>query len=207
VSSELSPPSYKYAYKDRVLCATTQKEKVPWRFRSYASPWLYTDDCEIWEACRATSAAPTFFPPNKIGKHKAAFIDGGLQYNNPIQPLLEEASNIWPQRAIGCIVSIGTGALPSSDMKTSVKSLVESLKELVAETEKTAREFKHDFENRYGSEQKGYFRFNVQHGLEHVGIEEWKEFDRVEIATIDYLDDQKGSIQSCVAQLHDTHGM
>jgi hypothetical protein len=142
----------------------------------------------------------------KIGKHQTAYVDGGLHYNNPIIPLIDEASSIWRQRAKGCIVSIGTGELGSFDIKSNFVSLVGALKELATDTRDTARDFKQSIENQYGIEQKGYFRFNVQQGLGHVGIEEWKEFDRVEIATIDYLVDQRAVIQSCAAQLHDPHG-
>ena len=38
-------------------------------------------DCLISEAARATSAAITYFPPQKIGDR--LFADGGLEYNNP----------------------------------------------------------------------------------------------------------------------------
>ena len=37
--------------------------------------------CLVSEAARATSAAPTFFPIQKIGDRY--FIDGGMEYNNP----------------------------------------------------------------------------------------------------------------------------
>jgi len=37
---------------------------------------------KVWEAARATSAAPTYFPPMKVGKY--TFVDGGLQANNPL---------------------------------------------------------------------------------------------------------------------------
>jgi len=37
---------------------------------------------KLWEACRATSAAPSYFKPLTIGKVR--FLDGGLQANNPL---------------------------------------------------------------------------------------------------------------------------
>lgn len=37
---------------------------------------------KVWEAARATSAAPGYFQPMKIGKW--TFVDGGLLANNPI---------------------------------------------------------------------------------------------------------------------------
>jgi patatin-like phospholipase/acyl hydrolase len=37
---------------------------------------------KIWEAARATSAAPSYFLQQKVGGEK--FVDGGLSANNPI---------------------------------------------------------------------------------------------------------------------------
>ena len=42
-------------------------------------------ECLVTEAARATSAAPTFFPVQKIGKRY--FVDGGMEYNNPSQAI------------------------------------------------------------------------------------------------------------------------
>ena len=48
----------------------------------------------IWEACRATSAAATFFDPVSIGPYGEEFIDGATESNNPIERLLEEARRV-----------------------------------------------------------------------------------------------------------------
>jgi len=37
---------------------------------------------KVWEAARATSAAPAYFKPFAIGKYE--LIDGGLGANNPL---------------------------------------------------------------------------------------------------------------------------
>ena len=39
-------------------------------------------DIKIWEAARATSAAPTYFKPLKVGDYE--LLDGGLGANNPL---------------------------------------------------------------------------------------------------------------------------
>lgn len=41
--------------------------------------------CLVSEAARATSAAPTFFPVQRIGDRY--FVDGGMEYNNPSQAI------------------------------------------------------------------------------------------------------------------------
>lgn len=186
----------------RFVCVTSEKLGRPFRFRSYESSWDAVDDCPIWQACRATSAAPTFFPPIDIGWPPTTYIDGGLGYNNPIRALMEEASHLWPQeRNIGCIVSIGTGVIVSRDVGRKINSLFECLKDMATDTEKVAREFEEEMKFKYGVEQKVYFRFNVQHGLENIGLEEWKEMDRTKVATQDYLRSQWSQVGHCVSQL------
>jgi patatin-like phospholipase/acyl hydrolase len=39
-------------------------------------------DCLIWQAGRATSAAPVYFNSTKVGKYE--LVDGGLGANNPL---------------------------------------------------------------------------------------------------------------------------
>ena len=43
--------------------------------------------CCVSEAARATSAAPTYFPVQKIGNRY--FVDGGMEYNNPSEFIFE----------------------------------------------------------------------------------------------------------------------
>ena len=192
----------------RFVCVTTEKLGKPFRFRSYESPWDVVDDCPIWQACRATSAAPTFFPPIEIGRPPTAYVDGGLGYNNPIRGLMEESSHIWPSgRKVGCVVSIGTGVLMSRDIGRTIKPLFECLKDMATDTEKVGREFEEEMKYKYGIEQQVYFRFNVQHGLEHVGLEEWKEMDRTKVATQDYLRTQWSQVERCASQLFRPRGM
>jgi len=77
----------------------------PVLFRSYQSQETHT--CKIWEAARATSAAPTFFKRIEIGNKP--FINDDLRCNNPSKLVLEEAQMVFPTQQIGCLVSIGAG--------------------------------------------------------------------------------------------------
>jgi patatin-like phospholipase/acyl hydrolase len=57
------------------------------QLRSYPTPQdmpeEYTfPEMKIWEAARATSAAPAYFDQLRIGEDR--FIDGGMVYNNPV---------------------------------------------------------------------------------------------------------------------------
>ena len=63
------------------------------------------------EAARASSAAPTYFVPNKIPLLPGyAFIDGGVFANNPAMCAYAEAKAIYANEEEFLIVSLGTGA-------------------------------------------------------------------------------------------------
>ena len=136
-----------------------------------------------------------------IGNPPIEYIDGAFRHNNPIRALVDEAKQLWPDRKIGCIVSIGTGVIPVGDMGKTLKPLVEYLAREATNTQKVHQAFLQDIEHQYGHGQNVYFRFNVPRGLEKVGLEEWKELDRTKIVTEKYLDDVWGDIQNCVSQL------
>jgi hypothetical protein len=86
-------------------------EAPPTLFRSYQCEDHDASECTIWEAGRATSAAPTFFKPIQVGR--GVFIDGGLAHNNPGELALSEAQKIWKTANRFCLVSVGTGRLAS----------------------------------------------------------------------------------------------
>lgn len=72
------------------------------------------ENCSIVDACLATSAATTFFPPITI--NGVEYIDGGFGKNNPSEAALKELeSKNWLSpmenavEEVGCFVSIGTG--------------------------------------------------------------------------------------------------
>ena len=60
------------------------------------------------EACRATSAAPTYFEPEQYDG--SALIDGGIGVNNPSMSAYAEAKRLFPEEEIS-LLSIGTGAI------------------------------------------------------------------------------------------------
>jgi len=83
----------------------------PTIFRSYPVEGILGSKCAIWQAARATTAAPSFFKPMTIEKPlpSISYVDGGLGYNNPSKLALQEARRIWGRDKRFCLVSIGTG--------------------------------------------------------------------------------------------------
>jgi len=83
-------------------------------FRSYG---FDKDRCPIWQATRATSAAPSYFPPAwvEIPAPGGWYIDGGLKSNNPSAISLKEGKRNWKNARRVLIVSIGTGVQRTAD--------------------------------------------------------------------------------------------
>jgi predicted acylesterase/phospholipase RssA len=86
-------------------------------------------DCYTWEACRATSAATTFFDPITIGPMKQSFADGAVAYNNPVQHVYREAQQMWPDRMKDALlITIGTGAAPGPSFEGNAVQVVAAMK-------------------------------------------------------------------------------
>ncbi len=68
------------------------------------------NDCTVWQACRATSAAPTYFAPKQIDTNGTKFVDGGVFANNPINVAVREARAVFGHdvkfRAIGDVLGL-----------------------------------------------------------------------------------------------------
>ncbi|KAL9128122.1 MAG: hypothetical protein Q9217_003143 [Psora testacea] len=172
------------------VCAMSKEVADTVLFTSYpsrGSSHLYNNTL-IWEAARATSAASSFFDPIKIGPFDEEFV-GAVGVNNPVAQLWNEAKYIWSHEPlednIKCLVSIGTGVLSLTPYGTSLLEIAQTLKAIATETEKTAESFHRahtelDDGNRY-------FRFNVQHGLENIGLEDTTQKNKIIAATSRYV--------------------
>lgn len=173
----------------RFVCATPALNVAfRRRFRNYSVSRHESYNCTIWEAGRATSAAPTFFKRIKIdGEH---FVDAGLGCNNPIKEVISEAQLVFgKERKVDCIVSIGTGkaGVVGFDKPTGFQTILPTdllsvLKKMVTESTSTAEEM----EQRYENAPSLYFRLDVDQGLQDVGLDEWKRLEAVKTHTIAY---------------------
>lgn len=87
------------------------KGQLPFFFKSHR---IASDPRYNWPVvsiARATSAAPTFFPPLQLTRNDESYalVDGGVFVNNPSVAAYAEARALYPEAAQFIIVSAGTG--------------------------------------------------------------------------------------------------
>ncbi|KAK5692224.1 hypothetical protein LTR17_025465 [Elasticomyces elasticus] len=156
------------------VVATSAGARHPRLFTNYRKPHEQSDywtKVRIWEAARATTAAPSFFAPIEIDG--ISYIDGGLVANNPVNMLWAEAQDTWNEHPIEsqvrCLVSLGTGEPSLDAFGKNFKAIGRSLIALVTEADRTATAFlvSHKDLARSGR----YFRFDPTN-LDKIGIDE-----------------------------------
>jgi predicted acylesterase/phospholipase RssA len=181
---------------------------TPRLFRTYSVGENESFNCTIWEAARATSAAPTFFKRIIIGPPgmREPFVDGGMGCNNPIKQVLSEAERIFPGRYIACVISIGTGQVPSPGLlapsllnKVFPFNVIPALKMITTECEVTAQET----ERRFKPVADFYFRFNVTQGMQNVTLAQWERLPEVTTHTLQYLQEESQRVATAVAALRE----
>ncbi|KAH8694330.1 hypothetical protein GQ44DRAFT_719472 [Phaeosphaeriaceae sp. PMI808] len=176
------------------------------RLRSYSLPDEPSIYATICEAALATSAATTFFDPISIGDR--TFADGGFGANNPVDEVEGEAANIWCSETgdlkplVKCFISIGTGNPGKKPFEDGLfKFLSETVVQIATETEATERKFIARWAKHF--DEKRYFRFNVEQGLQSIGLEEYKKKGAIEAASEGYLTHmaQKFRVRDCIRNL------
>jgi uncharacterized protein len=114
----------KDALKNTLITSYEIQIRLPWLFRSDRALKSPDFDFPMWQVARATSAAPTYFEPERIDKlDKSGFwalVDGGTYANNPAMVAYAEALHLTPGSDV-VMASLGTGTLtrpiPYADAK------------------------------------------------------------------------------------------
>ncbi|KAK3355191.1 phospholipase, patatin family protein, partial [Neurospora tetraspora] len=175
-------------------------------FTTYPSrrlvPHLY-NSTTIWQACRATSAATSFFDPIAIGPIGKEFVDGALGLNNPVSMLWTQAQDLWGdqlEKRLACLVSIGTGVPPLTPVGNDSVGIYRTLKAIATETGQTANDFQNN--HRTLDTEGHYYRFNA-HGMESIRLEESRKKKEVSAVTNHYLSSPETleRLQNCAKNL------
>ncbi|KAF2143993.1 uncharacterized protein K452DRAFT_316774 [Aplosporella prunicola CBS 121167] len=174
--------------------ATNRVSWQPYLFRSYnhphPSPLAHQEHNKshknpgqahrhpIWCVARATSAAPTFFEPQRAGDF--IFKDGGLGQNNPSHLAWDEVVQLHEQTP-ALLLSIGTGkaAEPAPGAAKAWLPrflerlgdnlhLIELLQKIATSTETTHETVRDILEGK-----AAYFRLNVTHGVGDMALDAW----------------------------------
>ena len=168
--------------------ALNMTASIPHHFRSYRARKYQTVDCKIWEAARATSATPKLFEGIVIGEAGTSqtYVDGGMGCNNPIAQVLAEAELVFPGQHVTCIISIGAGqAQPIAIMTPDGHTLDfdKAMQGIATDCERSAQEVEQHFRDIPNF----YFRFNVEQGMQNVGLVQWESLDQVATNTHQYI--------------------
>ncbi|CAE6414309.1 unnamed protein product [Rhizoctonia solani] len=180
------------------VCALTADQirgRLPVHFRTYQSQWNPAPNCKIWEAARATSAAPTFFKAIAVNNDQGIpmrFIDAGVGVNNPTGRVLAEAQNIFPEQQLSCILSIGTGQPKTISMSqtSAVRNMISPELELAEAVKKIATDCEQmadDMSNRFAPYPGVYFRFSVDQGMQNIGLGAFEKLSELAAHTSAYL--------------------
>lgn len=198
-------------------------EPEPFLLRNYdISPDIKTFPGEsgwlCWEAARATSAAPTFFPAFK--RNNIQYSDGAMGFDNPVLVLFKEVlllgsrsddndeSKQRPLPKIDFIVSIGTGKMDGLPEPTGGRKKGFSR---VVETVQLAIESLTDFENSHNQMQMlaeacniPYFRFNPELPERcPLDIRRKTELDELVTITDKYLSDENHGVRQQIERFRE----
>ncbi|KAF9487998.1 FabD/lysophospholipase-like protein [Pleurotus eryngii] len=191
--------------------------KTPEHLRTYKSA-KFTNidkflDIPIWQAARATSAAPTFLPSITI--NGTELVDGGLLYNNPVALLLGEAYHEFGVERLmntRCLLTLGTGHGPNLHLPPQpgifgsgkyLLGVIDTMSSIATDCENT-----HEKARKVFPEDDTYWRFN--YGIKNGGdwekvlrLDNWQGMESFAKGTRGYISspEQTPRAQGCASKL------
>ncbi|KAF8051898.1 hypothetical protein N665_1655s0005 [Sinapis alba] len=105
-------PEMSYAFSDHsggsTLTSSTASDQA-----GYYKQSAFMGSCkhQVWQAIRASSAAPYYLDDFSVDSYR--WQDGAIVANNPTIFAIREAQLLWPDTKIDCLVSIGSGSVPT----------------------------------------------------------------------------------------------
>ncbi|KAH0588496.1 hypothetical protein H2248_012599 [Termitomyces sp. 'cryptogamus'] len=150
------------------VTALPSAHMTPRIFRSYEVRANQGYNCTVVQAAHATTATPQFFEPVSIGSEglNEKFIGAHLEYNNPINFVLEEADLVFgASQQVACIVSIGAGHSGHISWKLTKLELFSEnftniLLDISASSEASVQSFVKQYKNLPGI----FYRLNIEQG-------------------------------------------
>jgi Patatin-like phospholipase len=203
------------ACKTFVVATSTRASGTPVLMRAYNNfPSVEAFPAMVWQAARATTAAPTFFLPILI--NDIEYSDGGTGFNNPTELAIDEAHSIWPNRSIGCLISIGAGLEDAIQLGSDTKGLARTLLSVssakadfnidVAEwcvallTSSHSKHLQLKKQAKRLGINETYFRFNVPQGMSRIGLDDWEKLHDMIALTEPYMTYDKSEEKELVAK-------
>ncbi len=85
--------------------------QLPFFFKSHRITQNPRYNWPVVSIARATSAAPTYFPPLQLTRDSESYalVDGGVFVNNPAMAAYAEARALYPDAGNFIVISVGTG--------------------------------------------------------------------------------------------------
>ena len=143
-------------------------------------------DFTVVEAVRATTAVPAFFKPARVGHViPTSYFDIKLRSNNPTQYVIDMARELYGDRPISCLMSLGSGQtdvigpcarLPGSTdtyRRWLPKKLLRALQDVITDCEQKSMDMRREIPRHLSSIL--YIRFNNDNTLGLLeSLDEWR---------------------------------
>ncbi|KAF2859516.1 FabD/lysophospholipase-like protein [Piedraia hortae CBS 480.64] len=170
----------------------------PFFYPANAPNWIsrYNEGADLmpmWKVTRATTAAPFYFEMvhDETNGEPKNFKDGGIRENNPSWAALSEFVAMYVDKADApaLLLSIGTGRpdqshdgfadsfpgpLGRAPLSRKALEKLAVLSNLMIKYTEGERQHR-DMRTKAEGEHTWYKRLNVDRGLEHMGLDEWKK--------------------------------